>query len=496
MRIAVAGLSHETNQYVPGETRLADFEVSRGPGIFARFRGRTYVGGIVAAAQALGHEVVGAYHAIAQPGGPIQASAYAEMRRALIESIQDLPPVDAVVLELHGAGVCASTTDIEGDLLQALRHVVGAEMPLVVAHDLHANLSQAEIAAADLVVSVKQYPHDDAFECGVAAMQGADAILRAKLRPVVHLEKLPLLIPPTTTYHGPGQRVVDHCLAMEDMPGVVHCTFVHGFPYADHPDVGAGVLVVTDDNPILARDVARDTAELIWSMRHEFAASTLTPEQALREAAAERRWPVILNETCDNPGGGAPADGTRLLGPLLASGLRDAVFVGLKDPDVVRLAHQAGVGATITIELGGKTDTRHGDPVSCTAYVKVLTDGDIPLEAPLLRGASWPLGRTARLVIDDVDVIVFSEGIQTFDRTPLLLHGIDPTTRSVIALKSSHHFRSGFRDIARRILTVDSGGVTSSDLAAFPRSHLGRPMYPLDPSASYGRLDVSSSPSK
>ena len=42
---------------------------------------------------------------------------------------------------------------------------------------------------------------------------------------------------------------------------------------------------------------------------------------------------------------------------------------------VARQAHEAGVGATIAISLGGKSDDLHGEPVETEAYVKALTDG-------------------------------------------------------------------------------------------------------------------------
>jgi len=487
MRIAIGGISHETNQYVPRPTDMSSFEIHRGSEIFARHGGRSYIGGMLQAGRRLRHEVLGTYHAIAQPGGVIRTEAFSRMLDDLLVEIDGVLPVDAIVLELHGAGVSESTTDLEGEVASAVRRLVGPEIPLVAAHDLHANLSWAEVSTMDALLSVQQYPHDDIFECGGRAVGIADAIVRGELKPTVHLERLPLLIPPTSTYAGAGRAAHLVCAALEQAPGVVHCTFLHGFPYADHADVGASVLVVSNDDPALAREVACEAARRIWSMRAEFTPDFLRPAEAVAKARSlpSEAGPVVINETSDNPGGGAPGDGTRLLAALLTSGITDGVFVGIKDPEVVRAAHRAGVGATISVDLGGKTDQLHGDPIPCSAYIKVLTDGDIPIEAPILRGSSWPLGLTARLVIEGLDVIVFTEGIQTFDRTPLLLHGIDPQTCSLVALKSAQHFRSGFQSMAREIITVDSGGLTSLDVASFPRSHLRVTPFPLDPSVTY-----------
>jgi microcystin degradation protein MlrC len=223
----------------------------------------------------------------------------------------------------------------------------------------------------------------------------------------------------------------------------------------------------------------------VWARREQFVVRHPQPAEAVRQALAMDGRPIVLNETSDNPGGGTPCDGTHLLRALLDARPDDAVFVGIKDPEVVEQAHEAGVGAVIDIKLGGKTDSLHGTPIACTAYVRTLTDGNVTLEAPMGGGSVLRLGRTAGLLIDGVDVIVISRGEQTFDRTPLVLHGIDPLTRKLVALKSSHHFRSGFQALAAGIVTTDPPGLTTLQLEQLPKERSPRPIFPLDADARY-----------
>jgi microcystin degradation protein MlrC len=262
---------------------------------------------------------------------------------------------------------------------------------------------------------------------------------------------------------------------------------MHGFPYTDNPLVGAQVVVTSNGDRGLAERVAREAAEQIWELRERFIVRHPDPAEAIGVALQMRGRPIVVNETSDNPGGGTPCDGTHLLRALLEARPDDAVFVGLKDPEVVEQAHAAGVGAFLDVKLGGKTDSLHGTPISCTAYVRSLTDGNVTLEAPMGGGSVMRLGRTAALVIDGVDVIVISRREQTVDRTPLLLHGIDPLTRKIVALKSSHHFRSGFQQLAAGIVTTDPPGLTTLQLEQLPRHRSPRPIFPLDTDARYPR---------
>ena len=141
------------------------------------------------------------------------------------------------------------------------------------------------------------------------------------------------------------------------------------------------------------------------------------------------------------------------------------------------------------MELGGHHDPRWGAPIACVARVRALTDGETVIEAPVGRGWRLPLGQTALLVVDGLEVILFSRTVQTMDRTPLILHGIDPTQRKLVALKSNHHFRSGFESLAVAIVTTDPPGMTMFDVGAFERGRCPRPIAPIDPGVQYPPSD-------
>lgn len=201
-------------------------------------------------------------------------------------------------------------------------------------------------------------------------------------------------------------------------------------------------------------------------------------------ARAATARPVVINETSDNCGGGSPGDGTHLLRAMLEAGLENACFGFIVDAAVAQQAHAAGVGAQIDVQLGGRTDTLHGAPLSLSVYVKALHDGRCVMQA-MAKGSRINYGRLARLQVNGMDVVVASRRSQTFDTEPFLAVGIDVTRMDYVALKSSNHFRAGFEPLAGTIITADPPGLTTHHVEIFPRHRNMQPMWPIDDGARY-----------
>jgi len=491
LRVAIAGISHESNTYAVDASGLTDvdwFDRHRGDEIVARYGDTaTYIGGMLDGLAALGATTVPTFFAIGEPSGTIRAAAYEQLRTELLRSLHTALPVDAVALELHGAGVTEDTDDLEGALLADIRALVGPATPIVVTLDLHANVTRRMGRLADVMLGVHLNPHTDMHERGVEAVRLLPRLVRSEVQPVTHVEPLPMLLPLTTTDRGPAADVNARCHEVEQRRGVLDCTFFHGFPYADGPDVGARIVCIADRDAELARRAAREVAGYVWERREDFRPAGLTPAEAVAAALELPDGPDVINDTADNPGAGTMGDDVQLLRALLDAGATDACFGFICDAETVAAAHAAGVGATLAVELGGKSDRRARAPLTARAYVKGLTDGRFRLSsyAPGLR---VDLGRTARLQIDGVAVIVVSRVQQTFDPEVFLLHGVDVTRCRVVALKSSHHFRAGFRQLARAIITADSGsGLTTQRIERLGRRSGVAPAWPIDVAAHYGR---------
>lgn len=486
LRIAIGEFSHETNTFRAGTTPVEAFQRRRwlrGDEVIAGHRGvRDDLGGMIDAAERLGIELVPTFSTTTEPSATIARDAYEQIRDELLAGIRAAGEIDAVCLALHGAGVAEDIDDLEGTFLGEVRAVVGPDLPIVVTLDLHGNITQAMVEHATVLLGCHLYPHTDMYERGVEAVELAQRIVRDEARPVTHLASRPMMIPPSTTMLSPAKDINELCWEWEAAPGIIDVAFFHGFPHTDIPEMTITVVATADGDADLARRAGEAVAEHLWERREEFLANLPNAADAIAQAleVPEERWPVILAEVSDNPGGGAPGDGTHLLRAMLDAGLEHACFGFITDAAVAEQAHAAGVGATIDIQLGGTSDDLHGAPIETSAYVKTLSDGRFLLQTPMGRGSLVDMGRMARLVIGGVDVIVATGRSQTLDPELFLLHGIDVTRYRIVALKSQQHFRAGFEGIAGEIIRVDTPGSTSSNLSNLPFERVNRPIWPLD----------------
>jgi microcystin degradation protein MlrC len=492
MRIAIGGVFHETNTYCREPTRADDFQQLRGERLLATRGQHSDVGGAVSACEALGVEPVPLLFASAQPSGTIERDAYERLKAEILNGLSTAGTIDGVVLCLHGAGVVDGVEDLEGDLVAAVREAVGPFLPMAASFDLHGNVTQAMADVLDAAFACHHYPHIDLHERAEEAVRFVMRKARQDFSTFVHVERLPLLMPTTTTFTEPGKGVLQRMLLAETEPDVLDVSWFHGFPYTDIAQVGSSVVVTAQgpDASVQARKTARQLARRLWEVRESFRPRSLSAEEAVALATAdaagtlETPGPVVINETSDNCGAGAPGDGTHLLRAMLAAKLENACFGFIVDAQAAAAAHAAGVGATIEVALGAHCDTLHGEPLPVRGYVKALHDGRIRMQA-MFKGAPLHLGPMARLQVDGLDIIVASRRSQTFDPEPFLAVGIDVRRYRVVALKSSNHFRAGFQDLAGTIITADPPGLSTHHIEIFPRRRAPGPLWPIDEGARY-----------
>jgi microcystin degradation protein MlrC len=489
MRIAIGGISHETNTFSTLETDLSLFErrgVHGGEALIPAFAGtRTIVGGFLDGAHSEGFEAVPTMLAEAAPSGTVTAEAFDRLTALLLDGLREAGGVDGVLLELHGAMVAENARDGDAEILRRVREVVGT-IPIVCVLDLHANISDGMVALADALVGYDTYPHVDMYERGLEAAALITRIVRGALRTARALRKPPLMPPlpkQCTTYDTPMRALMELAHQREREPGMVSVTVAAGFPYADVPEAGLAVLAIADGDQARAEAVADEIAGLAWERRHEFLVRCTSVDAALQIAAAARDdegGPIVLADTADNPGAGAPCDGTILLCGLLERGIQNAALGALWDPQAVQICRAAGVGATVELQLGGKTDDLHGSPLTVSGRVRLLSDGRFKNLGPMNTGAETRMGPTAVLTCDGVDVIVTSNRVQALDAGMFLSQGVNPTRKRVLVLKSSVHYRGAFEPLASRVVEVDTPGLSNADLSRYPYRHVRRPIFPLD----------------
>jgi len=485
MRIVTGTISHETNVLSTIKTDIEEFRKRRlyyGDELFEHFDGtRTPAGGIIEGCRQNGIELIPTVFASATPSGIITAEAFDKLLGDILDGIGDAGDFDAAVLHLHGAGVSEEHPDIEGKVLSEVRRLVGSK-PLAATFDLHANYTEVMVENADLLIGYDTYPHVDGYERGIEAVNLTRRMLEGTFKPTKAFTQPPMLPALQVQFTGryPMRTLIEEAHRMEAMQGVETITVAAGFPWSDIPEAGMSFIVTTDDDQGLADSLATELHDMAWSLRREFLVKPTPVKEALRHVKTAEEGPIVLADIGDNPGGGAPEDGTVVLKTMLEEGLKGGVVAVIWDPAAVSEAVKAGVGETVRLSLGGHTDELHGEPLSVEGRVKNVTDGKFINEGPMGTGSESDMGATAVMEIGGNDVIVTTKRLQPLDLQVYRSQGIDPTAKRFIVVKSSVHYRAAHEPIAKEVVELDTPGLTSPRLAGFGFKNIRRPIFPLD----------------
>jgi len=486
MRIVTGCISHETSTFTPvTTTRESFFERFgdvRGAAIIEKFRGtNTPTGGFIEGAEAHGFELIPTIFAEAHPSGPAPRPVFDSIVNDLLTGIAAAGPIDGVLLELHGAMVAEDVEDGEGHILAAVRELVGPAIPIVAQLDIHSSISQRMVEMADVLIGRESYPEIDMAKRGRECADVLMRILTQGVRPTMALHRLPMIWGMNQiTAHPPMDAAIAELHRIEAEPGVVCGSIATGFPLSDVPDMGSSVYIVTDNDLPLAQQYADELAAWIWERRADWQLALSSTADALAAAEAAGRYPVIFADRNDNPGGGSPGDSTGVLRTFLDAGLTDACVLYIVDPEAVAQCQQAGVGNTLTLDVGAKSTPLQGEPVRMTATVIACSDGHFRYEGPMLAGLAGEMGPSAHIQQGGVHVILTSGRDQPFDTAFARTLELDPRQMRYIGIKSAAHFRAAYEPWAGAIHVVSEPSVHSADTGNLPFHRLGRKLYPFD----------------
>jgi microcystin degradation protein MlrC len=484
LRIGIGGFLHETNTFAPSKATLADFE--RGGGWPGLMRGSRVVSGtrnvnvgiagFIAEAEVFGWRLVPTVWAAATPSAHVTEDAYEAIAGMIVEGLAQAGPLDGIYLDLHGAMVPEHLDDGEGELLSRVRAAVGDGVPLVASLDLHANVTEAMMQHADMLIAFQTYPHVDMADTGRAAARKLALRLFRGAPPAKAFRRVPFLIPINwqTTDLEPGRSIYARLRAME-CEAVPSLSFAPGFPAADFPGCGPAVFAYGDDEKA-ANGAAQELYELVCAHEADFDGRIYTPEEGVREAmrlSAGATKPIVIADTQDNPGAGGDSDTMGILRALLNAGATRAALGVICDPAAARAAHAAGVAGEIAIALGGKSGIAGDAPLEARFTVENLSAGKFTAAGPFYGpGNPMDLGPSACLRIGGVRVVVASRKAQLADQAMYRFVGIEPTAQAILVNKSSVHFRADFAPIAAEILICAAPGPMPADPGSLPWKRL------------------------
>jgi len=488
MRFVIAMMMHETNTFSPVRTPLARFGTHDGPlfgpAAYQAMRGSSSaMGGFIEVAEAIDAEIVTPIAADSPPSGPVEDDAYRTMTDSICEAVRK--GCDAIFLDLHGAMVTQSLEDGEGALLSRIRQIA-PDVPIAVALDMHANLYPAMVDNSTVIAGYQTYPHIDIYDTGKRAGRVLMDMLAGKVKPTMAWGQRPML--PHVMRQGtddfPNHELQTMARQMEESGEALCASLFVGFPHADIRDAGLSAVVVADGDEASAEALRDKLLNFAWREREAFVYRLEPLADSLERAARLEGGPVVLLDHYDNCASGGTMDTTTVLGGILRMGLENVAAFAIFDPAAVQELVRAGIGAEVTLALGGKFDMPaiglRGEPLKVTGQVKLISNGLYRNRGPASPGLLTDMGPTVVLDTGKVEIVVISRHVEPMDMNCLLSLGIDPAQKRFLMLKSRVHWRAGFKPIAKATIECAGTGVCTSDYSQLKFSRVRRPIYPLD----------------
>lgn len=488
MKIMIGGFMHETITFSKKQTTLKDFKESQyysGKSLYQHYKGvKNVMGSFIEKLEENGVELVCSLNTSTTPGGLVTREVYDNVINQWEKDIAENEGLNGILLNLHGAMVVEGISDPEGALLKKLKEFTNYKIPIMATLDFHANIGSDLVQYSDGLIGYKTYPHIDMFECGLEMADLLIQTIQQKVKPTMVHRNIPLISPLLAqgTYKSPIKNLMELAKSIEKEKGILSVSIVPGFGFADIPENGFTVVVITNNDEKLATQKLNFICEKVWGGRSELICNPLPVREAVALAiqSVNSKGPVVLCDASDNPGGGGAGDGVAILKELIAQKTSSAVVSTIWDPESVRLMHQKKIGETIQLNLGGKSADHENTSLLIEGKIEALCDGKYINKGNFSKGAKINIGLTGVLNCNGIKVIISEKRVQTLDREIIRFTGIQPEEQAIIVVKSTVHFRADFEPISSKIIEVDSPGLVVSDITKLEFKHLRRPIYPFD----------------
>ncbi|MEH8019173.1 M81 family metallopeptidase [Rheinheimera muenzenbergensis] len=418
-------------------------------------------------------EVIEGSCAWAEPGGLLNRQSYEYLRDEILTQLRAALPVQAVVLGLHGAMVAQGYDDCEGDLLHKVRQIAGDKVVIAATLDPHSHLTRQRLNSADLLIAFKEFPHLDFMQRARELVALSVATVRGQYQPVMRSFDC-RMIDVLPTSREPMRSFVDKLSLLEGQDDILSISVIHGFMAGDVAEMGTQLLVISNNQPQRAAQLAEQLGMELFSFRGKTLPAFATIGSALDDAAMIS-GPVVLADVWDNPGGGVAGDGTLILAEIIRRGISKVAVGTIWDPMAVKLCFAAGEGASIMLRFGGKSCATAGEPLDAQVTVQRLQRNAVQYFA----GSEVPMGDCAVISFAGIEVILNSNRCQSFDPSLFTALQLEPQQYQLLLVKSTNHFYQGFAPLAAKIIYVDAGAPYPSDPVRNAYRKLSRPLWPI-----------------
>lgn len=431
-------------------------------------------------------EVIPAISLYGPSGGIVADSVFELLCNRMKHYIEENAGFDAVCVSLHGATCTTSQEDACGVFLEYLRKLVGDDKLIAASCDLHANVTERMLGAADIICGYQSYPHVDFYETGYRAakmcmrkLHGAKTIMAAVT--------IPMMVPPAgyTSLDGPFKVIMDRGKSLIADGTLLDFSVLQVQPWLDVKNIGSTIIAIAEDEEV-AKAEADCLAEMLFAERDNFWPELLTVDEVIDRAEEnDSGKPVILVDSADSPNGGAVGDGILPVIRMLERGTEISAGIFVKDPEAAQRAFEVGVGNSAQFTIGAKFTPGVPGPLEAIGRVRSLHDGAFRQEGPAGKGFPVNVGKSAVIAFGNIDVMVCEEPAASGDPQILRHFGIEPMLYDLIVVKANTSFKVPYSAFAEEFCYADTPGAGASNLKCFDWKNLPKNFYPFDLDPEY-----------
>jgi len=495
-KIAIAELKQESNTSA-APTTIEDFESFHlfydEESIYQMRSTNSEISGFLQVLEGDQVEIHPVMATFAVSGGPVERKTFDELTSHLVAKLSEIENLDGLLLALHGALVTADFPDGDAEILRRIREAIGADIPISVTMDLHANLTQQKVELVRTISGFHTCPHVDLRETGIRAANLLLGIIKKNIFPKMHLVKLPLVIPASKHLDfEPGiyKDILDFAY-LKKWQGVLDISIFTVQPWLDIADLGCAVLVIADSDPHISQKVSNQIAQNIWMRRTELTSvNLLEPRIALVEAFAFSSGPVVLSDLADGTMAGSPGDSPVVLKELIEMQPTKKVYVSIADPVFVEGIKGLQIGSHIDSKIGATWGAKYYEPIEISGELISLSDASFKFSQRSYSGMRIDMGLTAVVRIGNIYLVATSKPATTTDPAFYTAVGLDVHEAQIVIVKTHAGFRDGYRDIAKKFYLLKTPGMSSDDIPNLPYKNISRPIFPWDQDTNWSPIHL------
>lgn len=468
MKVVVGSLYHETNSFSPVKTCVKDFDITKGRAMIDRVASTSFF-------RKAGIEIIPTLYANALPSGKMEERSFLELRDEILNVCQKVKKIDGVWLYLHGSMEVENIGSGEGNLVSKIREIVGDNVPIAVALDLHANISQPLVESSNIICGYRTAPHTDQKETQIRAAELLVKCMKEGLFPKPVMFRLPLLITGdiVTTTVEPGRSLIEEVKVVESRDGILYASIFVGQPWVDVPNAGASVVVVAERETDIARKCAGYLAKRFWDLkqRFHFEEESAEPEEAVERAMNATEDLIFITDSGDNTTAGAAGDNAYLLKMLMKKRANRVLLAGITDSRVVNLFKNVRIGESRECELGGSLDKEKSE--------SLVINGRLKGRGKVLGWDGEDAGSAVIIEVEGIDIIVTENRCGFTSPEIIESAGLSLSDYRIVVVKLGYLWDT-LRRISKRTILALTPGASCEALEKIQFHNIRRPVYPID----------------